>query len=104
MPAGACHQAGHFGPDPLAIPSYRLRAAAGSVAVDVILRQNPQAPLSIGAPSLSSCIGVAGMSKKLGIGDTFPRVTINLVDGRTLDLPDGLDAKYRIFLFYRGHW
>jgi len=44
------------------------------------------------------------MSEKLGIGDTFPKVTINLVDGRTLDLPDGLDAKYRIFLFYRGHW
>jgi hypothetical protein len=68
------------------------------------LRQNPQAPLSLGAPSLSAFIGVVGMSKKLGIGDTFPRVTINLVDGRTLDLPDGLDAKYRIFLFYRGHW
>jgi hypothetical protein len=44
------------------------------------------------------------MSKKLGIGDTFPKVTINLVDGRTLDLPEGLDARYRIFLFYRGHW
>ena len=39
------------------------------------------------------------MSEKLGIGDTFPKMTINLVDGRTLDLPDGLDAKYRIFLF-----
>jgi hypothetical protein len=81
-----------------------LGAAAGSVAVDVISRQNPRAPSSLGAPSLSCCIGVAGMSEKLGIGDTFPRVTINLVDGRTLDLPDGLDAKYRIFLFYRGHW
>jgi hypothetical protein len=68
------------------------------------LRQNRQAPLSLGALSLSAFIGVVGMSKKLGIGDTFPRVTINLVDGRTLDLPDGLDAKYRIFLFYRGHW
>jgi peroxiredoxin len=44
------------------------------------------------------------MSKKLGIGDTFPNVTINLVDGGTMNLPDGLDAPYRIFLFYRGHW
>jgi hypothetical protein len=78
--------------------------AAGRVAVDVILRQNPPAPLSLGALSLPSFIGVVGMSEKLGIGDTFPKVTINLVDGRTLDLPDGLDAKYRIFLFYRGHW
>jgi hypothetical protein len=70
----------------------------------VILRQNPQASLSFGAPSLLSFIGVVVMSEKLGIGDTFPKVTINLVDGGTLDLPDGLDAKYRIFLFYRGHW
>ncbi len=44
------------------------------------------------------------MSKKLGIGDAFPKMTINLVDGRTLELPDGLDSKYRVILFYRGHW
>jgi peroxiredoxin len=44
------------------------------------------------------------MPEKLGMGDTFPKVTINLVDGGTLELPDGLDAKYRILLFYRGHW
>ena len=60
---------------------------------------------SDGEPSgESQFIGVVGMSEKLGIGDTFPKVTINLVDGRTLYLPNGLDAKYRIFLFYRGHW
>jgi len=57
-----------------------------------------------GRNSLPSFIGVVGMSEKLGIGDTFPEMTINLVDGKTLDLPNGLDAKYRIFLFYRGHW
>jgi hypothetical protein len=45
-----------------------------------------------------------GMVEKLGIGATFPKMTLNLVDGGTLDLPDGMDAKYRIFLFYRGHW
>ncbi len=44
------------------------------------------------------------MSKKLGIGDTFPTVTVNLVGGGTLELPEGLDAKYRVILFYRGHW
>ena len=44
------------------------------------------------------------MSKKLGIGDIFPKMTINLVDGRALELPDGLDSKYRVILFYRGHW
>ena len=30
------------------------------------------------------------MANKLGIGDTFPNMTINLVGGGTLDLPDGL--------------
>ena len=44
------------------------------------------------------------MAEKLGIGATFPTMTLNLVDGGTLRLPDGLDAKYRIILFYRGHW
>jgi len=44
------------------------------------------------------------MSDKLGIGDTFPKLTISLVDGRALELPDGIHAKYRIMLFYRGHW
>lgn len=44
------------------------------------------------------------MSNKLGIGDTLPSLTVNLVGGGTLDLPEGLDAKYRVVLFYRGHW
>jgi hypothetical protein len=48
--------------------------------------------------------GADAMSEKLSIGDTFPKLTLNLVDGGNLDLPDGVDAKYRIFLFYRGHW
>ena len=49
-------------------------------------------------------IGVAKLAEKLGIGATFPNLTLNLVGGGTLDLPSGLDAKYRIILFYRGHW
>jgi hypothetical protein len=44
------------------------------------------------------------MAEKLGIGAAFPKMTLNLVDGGTLNLPDGIDAKYRIILFYRGHW
>lgn len=44
------------------------------------------------------------MAGKLGIGDPFPKLSIDLVGGGTLDLPDGLDAKYRVILFYRGHW
>jgi len=44
------------------------------------------------------------MAKKLGIGDDFPRMTLNLVDGSKLELPGSPDAKYRVVLFYRGHW
>ncbi|MDH3233069.1 MAG: hypothetical protein OEQ29_06055 [Alphaproteobacteria bacterium] len=44
------------------------------------------------------------MSEKLGMGASFPKLTLNLVGGGTLDLPDALDAKYRVVLFYRGHW
>jgi hypothetical protein len=44
------------------------------------------------------------MAEKLGIGATFPKLVLNLVDGGTLNLPDDLDSKYRIILFYRGHW
>ncbi|MDE0253299.1 MAG: hypothetical protein OYG32_00760 [Rhodospirillaceae bacterium] len=44
------------------------------------------------------------MGEKLGIGATFPELLIDLVDGGTMRLPDGLDTKYRVILFYRGHW
>jgi len=44
------------------------------------------------------------MAEKLNAGDAFPRLTLDLVNGSKLELPDGLDAKYRIILFYRGHW
>lgn len=44
------------------------------------------------------------MGEKLGIGSTMPNVTIDLVDGSRLDLPTGLDARYKVILFYRGHW
>ena len=44
------------------------------------------------------------MAEKLGIGDTFPELQFDLVGGDGLSLPDGLDAKYKVILFYRGHW
>jgi len=44
------------------------------------------------------------VAEKLGIGAAFPKLTLKLVGGGTLDLPEGLDAKYRVILFYRGHW
>lgn len=44
------------------------------------------------------------MSKKLGIGDTFPHVTVSLVGGGSIELPQDLGPKYGVILFYRGHW
>lgn len=44
------------------------------------------------------------MGEKLGIGAKMPDVTINVTDGSRLELPTGLDARYKVILFYRGHW
>jgi hypothetical protein len=44
------------------------------------------------------------MTHKLDSGEPFPGMTLNLMDGTRLELPEGLDAKYKIILFYRGHW
>ena len=44
------------------------------------------------------------MTEKLHIGSAFPTMTIPLVGGGTMALPQGMDSKYRVVLFYRGHW
>ena len=44
------------------------------------------------------------MSKKLGIGDQFPGITVDLAGGGTIALPGDLGPKYGVILFYRGHW
>ena len=44
------------------------------------------------------------MSGRLGIGDSFPNVQLSLVDSGSLDLPGEMDARYKVILFYRGHW
>ena len=44
------------------------------------------------------------MANKLGQGDLFPPLTLNLVGGGRIDLPANLTAKYNVILFYRGHW
>ena len=44
------------------------------------------------------------MAEKLGSGATFPKFTLTLVDGRTITLPDQLEGRHRVILFYRGHW
>ena len=44
------------------------------------------------------------MAEKLNTGDTFPALTLDLVDGTKLTVPQDLDARYNVLLFYRGHW
>ena len=44
------------------------------------------------------------MAEKLNAGDSFPSLTLKLVDGGALALPDRLDSSYSVVLFYRGHW
>jgi hypothetical protein len=44
------------------------------------------------------------MSKKLTTGDVFPSLTIDIVSGGKMTVPDDLEGKYKVILFYRGHW
>jgi hypothetical protein len=37
-------------------------------------------------------------------GDPFPALTVNLVGGGTLQLPDALTSYFGVVLFYRGSW
>ena len=39
------------------------------------------------------------MAAKLGIGDAFPGLQLDLVGGGSLSLPEGLDARYKVVLF-----
>lgn len=44
------------------------------------------------------------MAAKLDSGELFPRITLDLVDGTTITLPDQLATPYGVLLFYRGYW
>ncbi|MEM7031957.1 MAG: hypothetical protein AAF629_20555 [Chloroflexota bacterium] len=41
---------------------------------------------------------------KLDMGDRFPLLTISLADGKSIKLPDDLQAPQTILLLYRGKW
>ena len=41
---------------------------------------------------------------KLGPGDAFPELRLDIVGGDDLVLPRDIDTPYAIVLFYRGHW
>jgi len=44
------------------------------------------------------------MAEKLQQGGRLPSVTLQLVDGGTITLPDDAPTRYTALLFYRGHW
>ena len=44
------------------------------------------------------------MAEKLRAGDTLPRITLSLVGGGEVTLPDDLPTDFGVVLFYRGHW
>lgn len=44
------------------------------------------------------------MANKLNTGEDFPKLSLDLVNGGRLEVPDGLEARYKVILFYRGHW
>ncbi len=44
------------------------------------------------------------MAEKLQQGDRFPSMTLTLVSGETITIPDEMPSRYLAVLFYRGHW
>ncbi len=44
------------------------------------------------------------MTTKLRSGDKLPSLTLNLVSGGSVTLPDDLTTDFAVILFYRGHW
>ncbi len=41
---------------------------------------------------------------RLHHGDPFPDLSLDLVGGDTLDLPEDVDSGWAVVLVYRGHW
>lgn len=44
------------------------------------------------------------MPDKLDTGDTFPELTLQVLDRGAMTLPRDLAGRYNVVLFYRGHW
>jgi hypothetical protein len=44
------------------------------------------------------------MMEKLQQGDRFPALTLSLVGGGQVRIPDDSPGRYAAVLFYRGHW
>lgn len=44
------------------------------------------------------------MTEKLRAGETLPQLTLDVVDGGSVTLPDDLATDFGVVLLYRGHW
>jgi hypothetical protein len=44
------------------------------------------------------------MGNRLDKGELFPILSLGLVDGGTINLPNGFNTDDSVVLFYRGHW
>ena len=44
------------------------------------------------------------MAEKLDAGQEFPSLTLDIVGGGSLIVPEDMDGKYKVIMFYRGHW
>ena len=44
------------------------------------------------------------MAEKLQGGDALPSITLQLIGGGSVTLPEDLETPYGVALFYRGHW
>lgn len=44
------------------------------------------------------------MNDKLKQGDRLPELSLDLIDGGKLSLPDDMSSRYLAVLFYRGVW
>jgi len=40
----------------------------------------------------------------LDTNDVFPQLTLQLISGESLSLPEGTGTGYGVVLLYRGHW
>jgi hypothetical protein len=45
-----------------------------------------------------------GAANKIGSGEKFPQLMLQIAGAGTLTLPDDIDTPYAVVLFYRGHW
>ena len=44
------------------------------------------------------------MTDKLNAGTTFVDMTLTLLNGDSVNIPEDIRTPYQVVLFYRGHW